>query len=148
MGRPHGRDGADRARSGQADRRKQATRFKLPERSFDKPLAKALIEQRRVLVLDPERREDVVRLLDALTFWPEDILEESSIYLGVRVARTRLYHARSHDELKTTIALLWDSAWRSRTAMSRRPSGRSMKRARRCSRRSPKVRRRKKSPSS
>ena len=85
-------------------------RFKLPERSFEKPLAKALIEQRRTLVLDPERREDVVRLLDALSFWPEGILEESSIYLGVRVARTSLYHARSHDDMKATIALLWDLA--------------------------------------
>ena len=85
-------------------------RFKLPERSFEKPLAKALIEQRRALVLDPERREDVVRLLDALSFWPEGILEESSIYLGVRVARTSLYHARSHDDVKSTIALLWDLA--------------------------------------
>jgi uncharacterized protein (TIGR02302 family) len=85
-------------------------RFKLPERSFEKPLAKALIEQRRTLVLDPERRQDIVRLLDALTLWPEGILEESSLYLGVRVARTSLYHTRSHDDIKATVALLWELA--------------------------------------
>jgi uncharacterized protein (TIGR02302 family) len=85
-------------------------RFKLPERSFEKPLAKALIEQRRILVLDPERREDVVRLLDAFTIWPEGILEESSIYLGVRVARTGLYYAQSQEDIKSTIGLLWDLA--------------------------------------
>jgi uncharacterized protein (TIGR02302 family) len=85
-------------------------RFRLPERSFERPLAKALIEQRRTLVLDPERREDVVRLLDALTLWPEGILEESSHYLGVRVARTGLYHARTHEDIKATIALLWELA--------------------------------------
>ncbi len=98
-----------RDQAGQAGESKPL-RFKLPERSFDKPLAKALIEQRRALVLDPDRRAEVVQLLDALTLWPEGILDDSSIYLGLRVARTGLYHSRSHDDLKANIALLWDLA--------------------------------------
>jgi uncharacterized protein (TIGR02302 family) len=88
----------------------KAKRFKLPEREFTKPLAKSLVEMRRELVMNPDDRDDVVRLLNALTIWPEGVLEDSGIYLGVRTAMTRLYHATSHEDVKQTIELLWQMA--------------------------------------
>ena len=42
------------------------TEFKLPERVFVKPLARALIEQRRILALDAEAKPKVLMALDAL----------------------------------------------------------------------------------
>ena len=85
-------------------------RFKLPEREFTKPLARALIEQRRKLVMRPDERSDVLAALDALTLWPEGILEESGIYLGLRLAQNQLYRAASEEDVKQTIDLLWKVA--------------------------------------
>src|SRR5262249_57263357 len=45
--------------------------FRLPQRIFVKPLAKALVEKRRNLALDAESRKQVSRALDALTIAPE-----------------------------------------------------------------------------
>jgi uncharacterized protein (TIGR02302 family) len=85
-------------------------RFKLPEREFTKPLAKSLVELRRELVMSPDDRDEVIRLLEALTVWPEGVLEDSGVYLGVRTAMNRLYRAESHDDVKSTIELLWEMA--------------------------------------
>ncbi len=98
------RDGA-----GQATESKPV-RFKLPEREFTKPLARALVEQRRKLVMRPDDRTDVLTMLDALAIWPDDILEESGVYLGLRLAQTQLYRAKSDADVKQTIELLWKIA--------------------------------------
>lgn len=98
-----------RDQAGQATESKPA-RFKLPEREFSKPLAKALIEQRRKLVMRPDDRDSVVSLLDALTLWPEGVVDESGIYLGVRLAETQLYRAQSEKEVKDVVDLLWTIA--------------------------------------
>ncbi len=45
--------------------------FRLPERVFTKPLARALIEQRRNLALDANARPLVITALDALAIAPE-----------------------------------------------------------------------------
>jgi uncharacterized protein (TIGR02302 family) len=88
----------------------KAKRFKLPEREFTKPLAKSLVELRRELVLDPDGRDEVIRLLDALTVWPEGILEDTGTYLGIRTALNQLYRAQSHEDVKATIDFLWQMA--------------------------------------
>jgi uncharacterized protein (TIGR02302 family) len=88
----------------------KAKRFKLPEREFTKPLARSLVELRRELVLDPDGRDRVIRLLDALTIWPEGILEDSGTYLGIRTALNQLYRAQSHEDVKATIEFLWQMA--------------------------------------
>jgi uncharacterized protein (TIGR02302 family) len=85
-------------------------RFRLPEREFTKPLAKSLVEMRRELVLSPDDRDTVIRLLDALTIWPEGVLDDSGAYLGVRTVLNRLYRAQSHDDIRDTIELLWEMA--------------------------------------
>jgi uncharacterized protein (TIGR02302 family) len=85
-------------------------RFKLPEREFTKPLAKSLVELRRELVLDPDGRDQVIRLLDALTVWPEGILEDTGVYLGIRTVLNQLYRAQSHEDVKATIDFLWQMA--------------------------------------
>jgi uncharacterized protein (TIGR02302 family) len=58
--------------------------FRLPERVFTKPLARALVEQRRNLALDANSRPLVITALDALTMAPEQFQPEAGVYLGLR----------------------------------------------------------------
>jgi uncharacterized protein (TIGR02302 family) len=85
-------------------------RFKLPERRFIKPLARSLVELRRELVMRPDDRDQVIHLLDALTIWPDGVLDDSGVYLGLRTVLNRLYRARSHEDVKDTIEFMWEMA--------------------------------------
>ncbi|MCC6949564.1 MAG: TIGR02302 family protein [Bradyrhizobiaceae bacterium] len=82
----------------------------LPQRSFTKPLARALIEQRRLLAFDANARRDVRRALLALMIAPEKFTPEPTVYLGLRTATTRLELARNDDELRGVVDYLWEIA--------------------------------------
>jgi hypothetical protein len=82
----------------------------LPQRRFTNPLARALVEQRRDLVLDPEQSVRVLAALEALSIAPEIFGLSSSMYLGLRSARQGLEGARSDDELRTVADMLWAMA--------------------------------------
>ncbi len=82
----------------------------LPERRFANPLARALVEQRRLLALDANSKPHVVALMDALTLHPEETIANLSHYLGIVSARTRLRLARSDDQLREVADYLWEMA--------------------------------------
>jgi uncharacterized protein (TIGR02302 family) len=82
----------------------------LPQRRFTKPLARALVEQRRNLVLDPDQRATVLSALDALSLAPELFATPSSIFLGLQTARDGLKGKRSDDELRAVADTLWAMA--------------------------------------
>ncbi|MCC2102313.1 MAG: TIGR02302 family protein, partial [Hyphomicrobiales bacterium] len=82
----------------------------LPQRPFTNPLARALVEQRRNLVLAPGERGRVGGALDALMLEPEKFGEAAGVYLGLRVARSSLTHARSNADLVEVAELLWSMA--------------------------------------
>jgi uncharacterized protein (TIGR02302 family) len=84
--------------------------FTLPERIFVKPLARALIEQRRNLALDGGAKPIVLTALDALALAPEQFGIESGVYLGLRTIYHQLDIAKSDDELRDVVARLWDMA--------------------------------------
>jgi len=88
----------------------QAYELTLPQRIFVKPLARALIEQRRILALDAETKPLVLIALDALTIAPERFIQESGIYLGLRSIYFDLENAKSDDALREVVARLWDMA--------------------------------------
>jgi uncharacterized protein (TIGR02302 family) len=90
--------------------RSSAHELKLPERIFVKPLARALIEQRRILALDGDAKPIVLSALDALTIAPERFTPEPSIYLGLRSIYWQLARAKSDDALREVIVRLWDMA--------------------------------------
>src|SRR6185295_12056806 len=69
----------------------------LPERPFSNPLARAVLEQRRLLALDAKSKPRVLDLIDAITLRPEDTFDNMSHYLGIMSARTRLKLAESDD---------------------------------------------------
>ncbi|MGQ4275033.1 TIGR02302 family protein [Terrihabitans sp. B22-R8] len=82
----------------------------LPSRTFSHPLARALVEQRRILALDARSRDRVAETLDALALFPEKFTPQSGIYLGLRAAYWRLAKARSDDDLRTAADYLWEMA--------------------------------------
>ena len=81
--------------------------MRLPERLFTKPLARALIEQRRVLALDANQRPQVLDALEALSIAPELFMPEMGQYLGLRSVTRELEQAHSDDGLRGVVASLW-----------------------------------------
>ena len=88
------------------------TEFHLPQRPFTNPLAKALVEQRRNLVLDPDEPKKVSKALSALLIAPERFGVGSSVYLGLIFALESLDQAKNDDGLREVAGLLWDIALR------------------------------------
>lgn len=84
----------------------------LPARSFTKPLARAVIEQRRDLVLDPNEIPRVARALDALTLGGEKATDDTLVYLSLRNAYWRLTNDPSRDSIKAVVDQLWATALR------------------------------------
>jgi uncharacterized protein (TIGR02302 family) len=84
--------------------------FNLPERVFTKPLARALVEQRRYLALDANARGEVLTALDALTLAPDKFTPDAGIYLGLRTIYLMLVHAKTDDELRDVVKRLWSMA--------------------------------------
>ena len=90
----------------------EAYAFVLPERTFTKPLAKAVIEQRRKLVSDPGQLSFVARALDALTIGNEKVIEDRTVYLSLRDSYWRLLNDDSRDSVRSVVDQLWSTALR------------------------------------
>jgi uncharacterized protein (TIGR02302 family) len=84
--------------------------FRLPERVFTKPLARALVEQRRNLALDAKAKPIVLTALDALTLAPDKFTPDAGVYLGLRTIYWKLVHARTDDDLRDVVKRLWSMA--------------------------------------
>ncbi|MEM9121864.1 MAG: TIGR02302 family protein [Pseudomonadota bacterium] len=88
--------------------------FTFPERSFADPLARAIIEQRRLLALDPALLPFVRDAWNAMLIGPEAHYDEPPIYLGMQVVSAYLANndrLRS-DQYTDLIDLMWDLALR------------------------------------
>ncbi len=84
--------------------------FRLPERIFTRPLARALIEQRRSLILNPEEAGGVAEMLDALITYPEGLIERSGVQIAIAATLSRLRSAADRAEIDTVIGQLWQIA--------------------------------------
>ncbi|MEQ1671092.1 MAG: TIGR02302 family protein, partial [Hyphomicrobium sp.] len=82
----------------------------LPARRFRKPLARAVIEQRRKLAEDSRNRPAVARALAALTLEPEGFIETTGVYLGLRSVYHRLERENSRAALTESVEQLWQLA--------------------------------------
>ena len=87
--------------------RSEPFNMRLPERLFTKPLARALIEQRRILALDANQNAQVYAALDALMIAPELFMPETGQYLGLHSVTRQLEAARTDDALREVVASLW-----------------------------------------
>ncbi len=83
----------------------------LPQRIFHNPLARALIEQRRDLILDPDNApKRVETALTGLAIAPELFDTPAKIYLGLKQANVSLHDAKSDADLLDVAAMLWAMA--------------------------------------
>ena len=83
----------------------------LPQRIFHNPLARALVEQRRNLILDPDHApKHVVTALTGLSVAPELFDTPANVYLGLKEAKTSLEHAQGDADLLDVAAMLWAMA--------------------------------------
>jgi uncharacterized protein (TIGR02302 family) len=81
--------------------------MRLPERLFTKPLARALIEQRRILALDANQNSQVYAALEALLIAPELFTPEAGQYLGLHSVARQLEAARTDNAMRDVVANLW-----------------------------------------
>ena len=96
----------DRGQKGYSD----AKTIVLPGRNFSNPISRALLEQRRILALDANQKNLVVTMLDAITIAPDEFIDDFTAYMALKVAWRRLINARSDDQLRDVMDLLWDVA--------------------------------------
>ena len=84
----------------------------LPQRPFVKPLARALVEQRRNLVLAPDTKGRVLSSIKALMIAPDQFGVTAGIYLGFHNIANRLTRARKDADLLEVADLMWEMALR------------------------------------
>ncbi len=84
----------------------------LPERIFNHPVARAIIEQRKALTVDPSQGERVAKALDALSARPAHFFDDVIVYLALRSAHFRLVYDRGEGAIAQVQELLWDTALR------------------------------------
>jgi uncharacterized protein (TIGR02302 family) len=92
--------------------RSEPVEITLPQKVFTKPVARALVEQRRNLVLAPDARVPIETALEALMIAPEVFDTSTAVYLGLRVADDRLKAARGDADLLGVADYLWEMALR------------------------------------
>ena len=83
---------------------------RLPARAFSKPVAKALIDERRRLAFDASNRRRLVTVLEGLTIAPAQFTPGAGEYLGLRTALARAKNARNDDDLRSLVDYLWEVA--------------------------------------
>lgn len=84
----------------------------LPARAFTDPLARAIVEQRRRLALDPRSGASVARFIDNFTQDADRYIQDKVVYLSLRAAYWRLTEARRDADLTGIFDLLWSIALR------------------------------------
>jgi uncharacterized protein (TIGR02302 family) len=86
--------------------------MKLPERVFNHPIARAVIEQRKRLTLDPSQRQEVAEALSELASRPGLFRDDVVAFLALRVATGRLIFDREAAAIREVQQLLWETALR------------------------------------
>lgn len=87
-------------------------KFVLPGRRFSDPLARALVEQRRILAMQPAKFQSVRAAIDALTRYPDLFIPDSAVYLGLRSVYWRLSYQVTQEGLQSSVDQLWALALR------------------------------------
>jgi uncharacterized protein (TIGR02302 family) len=88
----------------------EAITFKMPERVFARALPRALIEQRKQLILYPERAIHVSELIDALNLYPKDLFEGRAPSLMMGAISSRLRNSGGYSDIHAAMDMMWDLA--------------------------------------
>ena len=88
-------------------------RFKLPERTFAHPVARAIVAARKRLTADPERAKAAVfNALDDLAWKQDDYDNDIVVFMALTTAGRRLMHSEMKTALGQVQKLLWETALR------------------------------------
>jgi len=87
-------------------------RITLPERIFHNPVARAIIEERRQLTLDPSQRDVVSETLSDLSLQPSLYHDDKVVFLALRTAQARLALDQDPKAVPAVQRLLWETAVR------------------------------------
>src|SRR5205807_1848692 len=90
----------------------EPVRMKLPERKFEHPVARAIIDQRKELAIDPGSRLAVADTLGDLRERPQLYRDDTVAFLGMRLAEERLRINEDANSVAEVQQLLWDTALR------------------------------------
>jgi uncharacterized protein (TIGR02302 family) len=82
----------------------------LPERVFNHPVARAIIEQRKELTKDPAARTDVADALSSIANHPELFNGDIDVFLALIAARSQLRLSGEPGSIASVQELLWDTA--------------------------------------
>lgn len=88
----------------------EEVRLTLPERSFNHPVARAMIEVRKGLSLNPTARGTAMRELERLTNEPEAFEHDAGTLLALRTTRGQLQRDRRPEAIPEVQELLWEAA--------------------------------------
>ncbi|HVJ52973.1 MAG TPA: TIGR02302 family protein [Aliidongia sp.] len=84
----------------------------LPEHKFRHPVARAIIDQRKLLTKDPNQSDAVAETLGDLASRPALFHDDALAFLALRSASDRLQLGAGRDDLAGIQKLLWDTALR------------------------------------
>jgi uncharacterized protein (TIGR02302 family) len=84
--------------------------FKMPEKVFSRPLPRALIEQRKQLILYPERAGYVGKLLDTINLYPKGLFEDRAPSIMLGAIASRLRNADGYPDVHQAIDDMWELA--------------------------------------
>ena len=90
----------------------EPVRVKLPERRFEHPVARAIIDQRRELATDPSSRLPVADTLSDLREQPQLYRDDTVAFLAMRLAEERLRLNEDAKSIADVQQLLWETALR------------------------------------
>jgi uncharacterized protein (TIGR02302 family) len=85
-------------------------RMTLPERQFHHPVAKAIIEQRKLLVTHPDQADVAAETLSDLSVQPGFFRNDFAVFMGLRAAVQDLSRQPTGDDLAEVEQLLWETA--------------------------------------
>lgn len=90
--------------------RSEPVEMVLPAKRLTKPLARAIIEQRRNLALDAESVGQVAGAIDALLIAPEKFINDAGHFFGLKMIDRALARASTDDQLREVMDLMWTVA--------------------------------------
>jgi len=92
--------------------RSQTLNITLPERAFEHPVARAIIEQRKRLASDGDNRNGISRAIRVIASFPEEFNNDSVVTLALRSTIQRLEMNGPGKAVAEAIDMLWDTALR------------------------------------
>ncbi|MBV9583854.1 MAG: TIGR02302 family protein [Alphaproteobacteria bacterium] len=90
----------------------EPVRMTLPERVFNHPIARAIIDQRKELAKDPNSADAVAEILGDLNKRPVLYRDDTAVFLALHMAQLRLSRGHDKDTISVVQQILWETALR------------------------------------